>query len=147
MFLTTLHGIISTDDYTLIFVTQMCLLNMNAFFQLLKLPPHSDLIIVMEWPHPWPLCWVDCAACPNGLSCHLTAHNGQVLVHSMLHKYIYTSSMFQFITQFLNGLPSLASFLLSRKLNFQIFKKFKHNKMPCTINFFLWGCYFLATYR
>lgn len=114
------------------------------FFQLLKLPPHSDLI-VMEQPHPWPLCWVRCAACPNGLSCQLTAHNGQVLDHSMLHKYIYTSSMFQFVTQFLNGLPSLASLLLSRKLNFQIFKKFKHNKMPCAINF-LRDCNFLATY-
>ncbi len=124
------------------FLTQMCLLNMNVFFQLLTLPPHLDLI-VMKWPHPWPLCWVHCAACPNGFSYHLTSHNGQVLDHSMLHNYIYTSSMFQFITLFLNGLPSLAFFLLSTKLNFQIFKKFKHNKMPFTIGFFYEAVIFL----
>jgi hypothetical protein len=32
---------------------------------------------------------VCCAACHNGLGCHLTAHDGQVLDHSMLHKYIF----------------------------------------------------------
>jgi hypothetical protein len=40
---------------------------------------------VMELCHPYPLCWVQHQAQPNGLAWHLTQHNGQGLDYSIVH--------------------------------------------------------------
>jgi hypothetical protein len=47
---------------------------------------------VMEWSHPYPLCWVQCQGCLNGLTWHLTQHNGLELDHSIVHNGIGTTS-------------------------------------------------------
>jgi hypothetical protein len=47
---------------------------------------------VMEWSHPYPLCLVHCQGCPNGLTWHLTQHNGLELDHSIVHNGIGTTS-------------------------------------------------------
>jgi hypothetical protein len=114
------------------------------FFNCLKCHPTQTLL---SWNGLTPDNYVGCIVqlVTMGLAATLLHMMGRYLIIPCYIN-IYTSSMFQFITQFLNGLPSLAFFLLSRKLNFQIFKKFKHNKIPCTISS-LWGCNFLPTYR
>jgi hypothetical protein len=47
---------------------------------------------VMEWSHPYPLCWVHCQGCLNGLTWHLTQHNGLELDVSIVHNGIGTTS-------------------------------------------------------